>query len=1116
MRNWQRRRVMIEAVLFTFAAAAIGAERPDGVKPPVPRSRQIDPDLGDQLPAREPTEGGVSDVTAATNCATIGSYTLPASGTNRFRGNSYRIDVQSRLTAVQMELAFAGTTNLYVSIFQRQQDGSYIRYSGWPANDVVITNAVGQGTSTPKFYTTENGTPSISSSGVLLEPGDYAIGFAWSPSITYARDNDFYPQDFSRGQILGLLSVNGVTLPVSATTDFGDPFTGGAYSMQLCFQPVAGACCSVFQFGSEGCRDVPPDQCNASDAVFHGELTSCANTPCNFGACCDSCGHCIGDELAPEACTNRGGVTHWPSISCPASGSQQEQDLCPKTTGACCRNEHCDVKCKPDCDAIGGTYGGDGTTCTPNKCQGACCIGGLGCFDKTSVHCSGLNGTYHGDGTACATEDCNGACCVTQGTDHTCIPNSTREACFAFGPPPNRTPNGLVGAVFNGEATDCPFPTCIGGTNDGSVCNFDPQQGPLCSGGGTCDFCHVANAGSCCLPDGTCVNTIKTTCDSALGADSSVSGAFVANAQCIQFTCNIGRCCFADAVGSCERLTSAACAASGGSFDGSRTDCPAGACSANIPKGACCGTTAGDCTTVTKANCTSNRVYAGDGTSCGTAGICPGFGACCQPNSANPCQDKVTRSYCELINGSDIYYNGDTTTCQDPDVSCDQRGSCCTADACLNVLESDCNALVPPGHFKGARSSCDQCNLRDSCCRLDGTCQDNVLQSECSGPGEIYGTNGSSDVCFVTFGCSPRGACCTPDGQCLDAQSSADCSGVQGALYAGDGSTCDQNANLCKIGACCNDSSPQTACVETSYLACHNNGLAYRGPGTSCDDALCGMGACCQLNNPTCTPRTQAACVAISGASFSGYGKACETDTCVQSACCVPSSSQCQSRTRQSCELVGGSYLVAATCSTGSCNFCTQSIKSSDPATCEIDARQPHDPTNASIRQGLQSIQITFTCDTAGLTSADLVVTSTGGSANPAPTPPAIDHITKSGSALTVFLDVPIPDGGYTCVTHVPSQTFVCFGSLPGDVDGNRIVAAADICSLVGDFGGINESTICTTVTVPALTLDKCDLDRSGTCTPLDILTAIDLFSGAQAFSVWKDATLPTCPTPGP
>jgi spore coat protein A len=72
--------------------------------------------------------------------------------------------------------------------------------------------------------------------------------------------------------------------------------------------------------------------------------------------------------------------------------------------GSCCTGETCQVVTEAQCMALGGDYGGDGTTCTPNPCVdpfGACCANNGTCTETTEPMCDAALGIFQGDGSTC-------------------------------------------------------------------------------------------------------------------------------------------------------------------------------------------------------------------------------------------------------------------------------------------------------------------------------------------------------------------------------------------------------------------------------------------------------------------------------------------------------------------------------------------------------------------------------------------------------------------------------------------------------------------------------------------------------------------------------------------
>jgi spore coat protein A len=80
-------------------------------------------------------------------------------------------------------------------------------------------------------------------------------------------------------------------------------------------------------------------------------------------------------------------------------------------TGSCCLSDNtCQELTPTECSTAGGTYGGDGTVCTPNPClapTGACCLTNGTCTTTTATQCASSGGTYQGDGTSCSPNPCS-------------------------------------------------------------------------------------------------------------------------------------------------------------------------------------------------------------------------------------------------------------------------------------------------------------------------------------------------------------------------------------------------------------------------------------------------------------------------------------------------------------------------------------------------------------------------------------------------------------------------------------------------------------------------------------------------------------------------------------
>jgi hypothetical protein len=179
---------------------------------------------------------------------------------------------------------------------------------------------------------------------------------------------------------------------------------------------------------------------------------------------------------------------------------------------------------------------------------------------------------------------------------------------------------------------------------------------------------------------------------------------------------------------------------------------------------------------------------------------------------------------------------------------------------------------------------------------------------------------------------------------------------------------------------------------------------------------------------------------------------------------------------------------------------CLQEIAAVDPPNCAIDAREPTDPADARVRFGWDAITFILPCDLSAVGPADFAVTVVPAVGEP----PRIAQVTVNDDRGTVRLDRPIDAGRWTCITYVAADVMGCIGSLPADANSDRASLNTDVRTLTDNLDG--------SLFTP-LNLPHCDLDRSGRCTPADVLTALDLLNGSDAFDSWNGRSLPLCPS---
>jgi hypothetical protein len=127
--------------------------------------------------------------------------------------------------------------------------------------------------------------------------------------------------------------------------------------------PCVGACCVGLACTLRSMTD-----CQQMGGTFKGYGVSCAPNPCLggvLGACCWPNGTCTMTGPPPQCQYAWMGPT---SLCLP--------NPCPQPpTGACCVGSTCTINNAFDCGVLGGTYKGNGTTCTPTN---PCDVTGIG------------------------------------------------------------------------------------------------------------------------------------------------------------------------------------------------------------------------------------------------------------------------------------------------------------------------------------------------------------------------------------------------------------------------------------------------------------------------------------------------------------------------------------------------------------------------------------------------------------------------------------------------------------------------------------------------------------------------------------------------------------------
>lgn len=175
-------------------------------------------------------------------------------------------------------------------------------------------------------------------------------------------------------------------------------------------ESMEGACCAV---GGECDYTTALDCYSTSGNRFFHNL-QCSDIECNTGVCCNN-GYC--SKITEQLCIEQGGTYH-SNTDCATKRCWEDDDTppeacCFETTGAC-EDYH-----PARCSFFGGVPQGAGTSCATVTCfnqsaaTGACCLGGM-CYETgigpdgndypqgfTSGDCAALGGNYGGAGSTC-------------------------------------------------------------------------------------------------------------------------------------------------------------------------------------------------------------------------------------------------------------------------------------------------------------------------------------------------------------------------------------------------------------------------------------------------------------------------------------------------------------------------------------------------------------------------------------------------------------------------------------------------------------------------------------------------------------------------------------------
>jgi len=228
-------------------------------------------------------------------------------------------------------------------------------------------------------------------------------------------------------------------------------------------------------------------------------------------------------------------------------------------------------------------------------------------------------------------------------------------------------------------------------------------------------------------------------------------------------------------------------------------------------------------------------------------------------------------------------------------------------------------------------------------------------------------------------------------------------------------------------------------------------------------------------------------------------------------ACCLEPG-RCRKMDEWDCIDGGGVFLGSSTDCADHPHFCVcPTIVDAMPANCAIDARYPQPSRVLPGREliGFETVEVTLSADaeTNVPSPDDFRMSFVGGGVA---APPVVTAVTPlGGTTVRLDFDKPFPLQRWTCLSMAcapASSMDVCWGHLPGDVNGDGVANAVDILDLIDATNGVRPMP---------LQWYQCDVDDSGSCNPADVLGVVDLLNGASTFAAWNNVTMSggRCPT---
>ncbi len=345
----------------------------------------------------------------------------------------------------------------------------------------------------------------------------------------------------------------------------------------------------------------------------------------------------------------------------------------------------------------------------------------------------------------------------------------------------------------------------------------------------------------CCLPDGSCTDTVPARCTSAGGLPRGT------NTDCATTECPQA-CCHLD--DSCSDEPPSSCLAAGGLAKGPESNCASTQCCIPLGSGDCANylDCCGEHTSCTNGTCCipllDEPALEGchEDLECCNGGRCHDFGGgatgCCYEFG----QASSSKDECCSHNGGAVIKNG--VCClpllDRPQFSCNDDSECCSGGRCHDFGEGATGCCYEYGQASTSKEEC--CNHNDGAVIKNGVCCLPLLDrpqfscnddSECCSGGRCHDFGGGETGCCLEFG-----QACTDKEDCCNHNDGAVC--IEKCCLPNGKSGCSADADCCGSSAACFNG---TCCISQFRSGCLSD-------SDCCSGLFCSGGICEGVNAP--------------------------------------------------------------------------------------------------------------------------------------------------------------------------------------------------------------------------------------------------------------------------